>query len=158
MVVPAWHVDFLKQPLSFWIATTNLDNIPEPAKCTGVFFDPASDTFTCFVPKKFTDKTFKDLEENPTMALVGVELHTYEGYQYKGQYISQRECTREEIEYQYKYMKEFTDILESFGYSSAGYLKAYIRPPFVALMFKVTQVFDQSPKVGTGGEIKTDKS
>jgi hypothetical protein len=158
MIVPAWHVDFLKQPLSFWIATTNLENIPEPAKCTGVFFDPESDTFTCFVPQKFTHKTLKDLEENPTMALVGVELHTYEGYQYKGHYISRRECTREEIEYQYKYMKEFTDILESFGYSAAGYLKAYIHPPFVALLFKVTQVFDQSPKVGTGGEIKTDKS
>ena len=158
MVVPAWHVDFLKQPLSFWIATTNLENVPEPAKCTGVSFDPATDTFTCFVPLKFTEKTFKDLEENPAISLVGVELHTYEGYQYKGQYISRRDCTRDEIEYQYKYMKEFTDILQSFGYSAAGYLKAYIHPPFVALTFKVTQVFDQSPKVGTGGEIKTDKS
>lgn len=158
MVVPAWHVDFLKQPLSFWIATTNLDNIPEPAKCTGIAFDPANDTITCFVPRKFLDKVFVDLKENPTISLVGVELHTYEGYQYKGQYISHRDCTSEEVDYQHKYMKEFTDILDSFGYSGAGYLKAYIHPPFVALSFKVTQVFDQSPKVGTGGEIKTGQS
>jgi len=155
MVVPAWHVDFLKQPLSLWIATTNLENVPEPAKCTGISFDPETDTFTCFVPSKFTEKTFQDLKENPIMTLVGVELHTYEGYQYKGQYLFQRECTQEEIDYQYRYMKEFTDILDSFGYSGPGYLKAYIHPPFVALIFRATQVFDQSPKVGTGGEIKT---
>lgn len=158
MVVPAWHVDFLKQPLSFWIATTNLDNVPEPAKCTGVLFDPESDTFTCFVPSKFTEKIFKDLEVNPVMALVGVELNTYEGYQYKGQYLSSRKCTAEEVDFQYKYMKEFTDILDSFGYSGPGYLKAYIHPPFLALTFRATQVFDQSPKVGTGGEIKSGKS
>jgi hypothetical protein len=158
MVVPAWHAEFLKQPLSFWIATTNLENIPEPAKCTGILFEPESDTFTCFVPSKFTEKILQDLKENPIMSLVGVELHTYEGYQYKGHYIAKRDCTQDEVDYQYRYMKEFTDILESFGYSGAGYLKAYIHPPFVALIFRVTQVFDQSPKVGTGGEIKTEQS
>ncbi len=155
MVVPAWHVDFLKQPLSLWIATTNLENIPEPVKCTGISFDPATDTFTCFAPKKFTDKAFKDLANNPVMALVGVELHTYEGYQYKGQYLSHRECTQEEVEYQHQHMKEFADILHSFGYSGPGFLKAYIHLPFLAFVFRATQVFDQSPKVGTGGEIKT---
>jgi hypothetical protein len=157
MVVPEWHVDFLKQPLSFWIATTNLENIPEPAKCTGISFDHATDTFTCFVPLKFVTKALKDVEENPIMSLIGVELHTYEGYQYKGTYLFHRDCTQEEVEFQHRYLKEFTDILATFGYSAPGYLRAYIHPPFIAMVFRATQVFDQSPKVGTGGEIKTDR-
>lgn len=153
MVVPSWHVEFLKQPLSFWLATASGDNVPEPIKCTGITFNPFTDTFTCFVPLKFAVTGFKHLQENPILALVGVELHTYEGYQYKGPYLSRRDCTPPEVEHVDRYMKEFTDILESFGYSGPGYYKAYIKPPFVAITFQATQVFDQSPKTGTGGEI-----
>lgn len=153
MVVPSWHVEFLKQPLSFWLATASSDNIPEPIKCTGITFDPLTDTFTCFAPLKFARTGFEHLRKNPILALVGVELHTYEGYQYKGPYLSRRDCTPQEVEFQHQYMKEFTDILNSFGYSGAGYYKAYIQPPLVAITFQAAQVFDQSPKIGTGGEI-----
>jgi len=158
MVVPSWHVEFLKQPLSFWLATANLANVPEPVKCTGISFDPSTDTFECFVPSKFTKKAFDDLKENPILALVGVELHTYEGYQYKGPYLSSRDCTAEEVEHSYTHMKAFSEILDTFGYSGKGFFKAYVHPPFVAISFRAEQVFDQSPKVGTGGEIGTKKS
>ena len=153
MVVPSRHVEFLKQPLSFWLATASSDNTPEPIKCTGIVFEPLNDTFTCFAPLKFARTGFKHLQENPILSLVGVELHTYEGYQYKGPYLSRRDCTPLEVEFQHRYMKEFTDILESFGYSRQGYFKAYIQPPFVAITFRAAKVFDQSPKIGTGGEI-----
>ena len=153
MVVPSRHVEFLKQPLSFWLATASADNIPEPIKCTGITFDPLTDTFTCFAPLKFVQTGLKHLRENPTVALVGVELHTYEGYQYKGPYLSHRDCTPQEVEFQLQYMKEFTGVLGSFGYSVAGFHNAYFHPPFVAITFQATQVFDQSPRNGTGGEL-----
>lgn len=153
MVVPSRHVEFLKQPLSFWLATASAGNIPEPIKCTGITFDPSTDIFTCFVPLKFAQTGFNHIRQNPMLALVGVELHTYEGYQYKGHYLSHRDCTVQEVEFQHQYMKEFTDILDSFGYSGPGYYRAYIQPPFVAITFQATQVFDQSPKNGTGGEL-----
>ncbi len=153
MVVPPGHVDFLRQPLSFWLATAALDNTPEVIKCTGILFQPETDTFTCFAPLKFCRTGFRHLEENPVMALVGVELYTYEGYQYKGPYISHRECSPGEVSFQLAYMKQLTDILHSFGYSGPGYYKAYVHHPFVAFTFRATQVFDQSPKSGTGGEL-----
>ncbi len=153
MVVPSWHVDFLKQPLSFWLATASLENVPEAIKCTGIRFDPETDTFTCFAPRKFSETGIMHLAENPVLSLVGVDLYSYEGYQYKGPYISRRECSEEEVAFQLSYLNEFTDILHSFGYSGPGYYKAYMHPPFVAFTFQVAQVFDQSPKNGTGGEL-----
>ena len=153
MVVPAGHVEFLKQPLSLWLATASADNIPEPIKCTGIVFDPSTDIFTCFAPLKFAKTGFKHLESNPTLALVGVELHTFEGYQYKGPYITHRDCTPEEVEFQLGYLQEFTTLLGTFGYSTPGFYGAYFHPPFVALTFQATQVFDQSPRNGTGGEL-----
>ena len=153
MIVPDRHVEFLKQPLSFWLATTNKTNMPEPLKCTGIRFDPLTDIFTCFVPRKFTETAFNHLSENPVISLVGVDVHSYEGYQYKGDYLAHRDCTKEEETCQAHYMQEFCAILESFGYSGSGFYQTYMRPPFVAITFKATQVFDQSPKVGTGGQI-----
>jgi hypothetical protein len=157
MVVPEAHIEFLKQPLSFWLATASLENIPEPIKCTGIKFDSATDIFTCFVPLKFMSKGFKYLEENPTIALVVVDVHSYEGYQYKGHYLSHRDCTPEEEEFQYQYMKAFTNILETFGYSGQDIYDSYMYAPFVAINFQAVQVFDQSPKKGTGEQIATDK-
>jgi hypothetical protein len=154
MVIPEAHVEFLKLPLSFWLATSSLDNIPEPIKCTGIRFDPGSDVLTCFVPMKYALKGLEHVAENSLVSLVAVELHTYEGYQYKGQYFSHRECTPEEVAFQRTYMAELTSILESFGYSGAGFFSAYFLPPFVAITFQVREVFDQSPKPGTGGQIK----
>lgn len=153
MVVPSRHVDFLKQPLSFWLATASKDSIPEPIKCTGIAFDPLTDIFTCFAPLKFATKGIKHLQENPVISLVSVELHTYEGYQYKGPYLSHRDCTAHEVEFQVQYLKEFTDTLALFGYSASGFHNAYFHPPFVAILFQANQVFDQSPKNGTGGEL-----
>ena len=153
MVVPFTHVEFLKQPLSFWLATASADNTPEPIKCTGITFDPLTDTFTCFAPLKFAQTGFKHLQQNPIIALVGVELHTYEGYQYKGPYLSHRDCTPEEVEFQHQYLQDFTAVLESFGYSRTGFYGTYHQPPFVAITFRATQVFDQSPRNGTGGEL-----
>lgn len=153
MIVPARHAEFLKQPLSFWLATAGADNIPEPIKCTGIAFDPSTDIFTCYAPLKFASTGLRHLQENPTLALVGVELHTYEGYQYKGPFLSYHNCTPEEVEFQVGYLRELTGILGSFGYSASGFYSAYFHPPFIALKFQAMQVFDQSPKNGTGGEL-----
>ncbi len=155
MVVPAWHMIFLKEALSYWLATASNENLPEPIKCTGIKFDPSTDTITCFAPLKFMSNALIHLKDNPVLALVGVELHTYEGYQYKGTYLSHRDCTPEEVSYQLDYLKEFCGILESFGYSGEGYFNAYFHPPFIAVGLRVEQVFDQSPKVGAGSEIRT---
>lgn len=154
MVVPAWHIPFLKLPLSFWLATVGEEHIAEPVKCTGVRFAASEEVFTCFLPEKFMKNAYRHLESNLSVSLVGVELHTYEGYQYKGDYLSHRPCNEEEVLYQTAYMHEFTDTLAKFGFSSDRMFNAYFHPPFIALDFRVRQVFDQSPRIGTGGEIK----
>jgi hypothetical protein len=153
MVVPSSHVEFLSRPLSFWLATASAKNFPEPVKCTGIKFNPDKDLFTCFAPLKFMTKAFNHLKENSMVTLVAVDVHSYEGYQYKGQYLSHRECTTEEIDFQNRYMKDFTDILGSFGYSGKEIYDSYVQAPFVAIDFQATQVFDQSPKTGTGEQI-----
>ena len=108
MVVPASHVEFSEDsPCLFGSPLQVLNNVPEPIKCTGVKFDPLTDTFTCFAPLKFAQNGLTHLQENPVISLVGVELHTYEGYQYKGPYISHRDCTPEEVEFQLGYYERF---------------------------------------------------
>ncbi|MBL0744564.1 hypothetical protein [Chryseolinea lacunae] len=152
-MVPASHVEFLKQPLSFWLATTGLNNISEPIKCTGIVFDPATEIFTCFVPEKFMTIGFEHLRENPVLALVVTELHSFESYQYKGNYLAWRRCTEDEVEFQRGYMEAFSDILGSFGHSKQGLYGAYFHIPVLALTFQVTHVFDQSPRSGTGEKV-----
>jgi hypothetical protein len=80
-------------------------------------------------------------------------IYTYESYQIKGSYISQRESTGEEIAYQKAYMDGFTDALATQGLSKDKGYKAYFRQPCVALRIAVEEVYEQTPKKGAGGKL-----
>jgi hypothetical protein len=50
-------------------------------------------------------------------------------------------------------MESFTDKLRAFGYSKEGLYRIYFSQPSIAFEFNVTEVYEQSPRKGTGGKI-----
>lgn len=155
MIIPLLHRAFLKDPLfSFWIGTAGRDLIPEVIKCTGVIYDDtAPEHLTCFVGAKYAELSQKNLGENPVITLVGAHVETYEGYQYKGSLVRSRPCLPAEVLLQEQYMESFTATLGALGYSKEGLYRIYFSQPSIAFEFNVTEIYQQSPRKGTGGKI-----
>jgi hypothetical protein len=155
VIIPVQHLAFLKDILfSFWIGTASRDLIPEVIKCTGVLHNEAMpERLTCFAGTRHADQSLKNLQENPAITLVGAHVGTYEGYQYKGVLICSRPCLPAEVQLQEQYMESFTSALGKFGYSKEGLYKIYFAQPSMAFEFHVTEVYEQSPRKGTGGKI-----
>jgi hypothetical protein len=154
MIIPSRHIALLKQPLfSFWIGTASPDLVPEVIKCTGVILDDITEEFTCFIGAKFAEKSLRNLASNAAITLLSANISTYEGYQYKGRYAGSHSCTEEEVLFQERYMDAFTTALALFGYSKEGFHKLYFLQPSIAIKFKVEEVYEQSPRKGTGGKI-----
>lgn len=84
---------------------------------------------------------------------MGAHTGTYDGYQYKGTFIRSRPCTEDEVMLQSQYMESFTQILSEFGYSKEGLYRLYFSQPSIAIEFKVHEVYDQTPRKGTGEKI-----
>lgn len=158
MIVPASHIELLQRPLSYWIGTAGSDHVPEVIKCMLAIFDPAIEQFTCFVSEKYAAKTLQNLIVNPAITLVGVDVPTYEGYQYKGKYVLHRPATGDEELMQAKASEGLFDILGSYGYSKSGFAKIFFEQPSIAIVFMVAEVFEQSPKKGTGGRLSNINS
>jgi hypothetical protein len=155
MVISPSHVALLEDPMfSFWIGTAGRDHIPEVVKCMGVIVDPVSDRLTCFAGAILANKSLLNLQENPAVTLVGASVLTYEGYQYKGTFINSRFCTAEDILFQENYMRIFTSNLAELGYSEDGLYKLYFSQPSVAIEFRVMEIYEQSPRKGTGEKVK----
>jgi hypothetical protein len=153
MIVPSSHIELLQRPLSYWIGTAGSDRVPEVIKSMSIIFDPAIEQFTCFVSEKYAAKTLQNLSVNPAISLVGVDVPTYEGYQYKGKYVLHRSCTEKEELMQVQARERFTDLLEGYGYSKSGFSKIFFNQPSIAIVFLVAEVFEQIPKKGTGGRL-----
>jgi hypothetical protein len=155
VIIPVHHLALLRDPLfSFWIGTAGRDLVPEVIKCTGVVHDDnIPEQLVCFAGTRYADQSLKNLQENPVITLVGAHVGTYEGYQYKGVLIRSRSCLPAEVLLQEQYMESFTVALGTFGYSKEGLYRIYFSQPSLAFEFKVTEVYEQSPRKGTGGKL-----
>lgn len=145
------HVDYLSSPHAYWIATVSPLNKPDIVRPTGIVAHPESDTITIMFPEKVAQQTLRNLQASNAITLLACTLLSFESYQFKGVVISEsRPCTGEEIEFQESYLDAFSDDLQAFGHDKQGFYNAYFRQPSLAFDFLVQEIFEQTPKKGTG--------
>ncbi len=152
--MPAAHLTILSERLAFWIANCNLEAVPDVVRCNGIVPPTTLETITFFISEKFSDKFRATLSKNSKLAFMGCSLYTFESYQYKGTFLDMRICTQEEEEIQRIYMDAFTDAIEDIGLSKIKFYKAYYHQPSYAITMSVSEVFEQTPRKGTGNAVK----
>lgn len=154
MIVPPSHQVFLSEVRAVSICVAGSNLVPEVIRCVGLKFEPVEEIMTCYVPQKFFERVIPLVEQNPKIAIVASEVASYETYQYKGTYLLNRTCSQDEHKVQFEYMNALTEIIASFGLSKEKLMRAYFHQPSFALVFKVEEVFDQTPKLGNGQKIE----
>jgi hypothetical protein len=157
-VIPIEHSVKIMDPLFYpWIGTADAANIPEIVKCICAKVSMDLQRITCFIGTKEGERTLSNLTKNPRMTLLIASALTYEAYQYKGAFIKSRPCTEEEALFQKTFKDEFMiHPPKLFGiehFSEEGFSKMYFATPSVAVEFRVEEIFEQTPKKGTGEKI-----
>ena len=147
------YTDHFSATLALWISTASPTLVPEIARAGGIIVHPEADEITILVPEKFCIVTLENLEHSNAMSLLAANINTYICYQFKGFFMGSGPCTAAEDSLQLKYLDAFTDILTRMGYDKENYFKAYHHQPSVALTFKPLEVYEQTPKTGTGNRI-----
>jgi hypothetical protein len=106
-----------------------------------------------FVPEKYSRLYLKNVQDNPKICLSFASIFTYEAYQIKGIYQGLRPCTAEENEYQAEYMNGFVHNLLNSGLSYGLNMYGYLSPPCFSLSMLAQEIYEQTPKKGTGTKI-----
>ncbi|OQP64245.1 hypothetical protein A3860_19910 [Niastella vici] len=144
------YISILSQPLAFWIANCNANNVPEVVRCYGVAPIDSPEQLTIFIPEIWSAQFVANLGAGKKVTLSGTSVPTYESYQYKGEFLSIRACTEDEMVYQHQYMDKFSDEVEKIGLPKLMCYNAFFHQPSLAVTFRLMEVFDQAPHKGTG--------
>lgn len=144
---------FLEGPKAFNLGVRDADWRPYAVKLAGGRPLDAS-TIRIFVGEQFSERTLACLLDNGHMALNVVDATTLECYQFKGMYLAHSDADEEDKERIKANFKQFDELLQKWGLP-AGSVYALPHDPLIAIDFEVNQVFEQTPKKGTGNHVKT---
>ncbi|HLF65558.1 MAG TPA: pyridoxamine 5'-phosphate oxidase family protein [Saprospiraceae bacterium] len=149
MLLPNQLKQFLLEPRFYWMATRNQDFICEIHRVLGVQV-AGTDILRIFIYQGTASRTKENLLANKLIAFSVTSGFTFESYQIKGKLLEIRPVNEEEEVLMKNYIVEMDKMLVALGYSVSGVLTETLYTPAWSVEFSIEQVFDQTPKVGTG--------
>lgn len=137
-----------------WFSCCNGDSHPMIARLSSINIID-SETICCCIPAKFAAELLPGLVKNNSVAVLAACTETFDSYQVKGFIESVHQLPQEKTAREKNTIGLFSNALVRQGFSAPNLYNAYVDDEFVAVVIKVEDVFDQTPKQGTGFKINT---
>jgi hypothetical protein len=138
---------------SIWLCNRNDRLVPDIVRLMSARVEPDGTHVLAYVPGPSGSGVLANLAVAPRLTLLVAHIYTYEAYQVKGTYTGHRACTPEEVEYQRAYVDRFAEGLVQQQLPREHIITAYFRQPSFAVRLRVEEVFEQTPRKGTGERI-----
>ena len=105
------------------------------------------------ITPSLTKSLLNSMQSNLNVACTIVNAYTMESYQFKGIYLEHRALIAEEEKLKQACMQGIHDVLNGMGFEYGESYKKYADLDGIAVKMKVNEIFEQTPKKGTGGKI-----
>jgi hypothetical protein len=139
---------------ALWLSNADAGGQPDLVRLLAVRVEPDREHLTAFVPLPGGQRVLDNLALSPRLSfLFALVLGGNRSYQLKGTYGSHHPCTEAEVAYQQDYLNRFARVLVEQGFSPQKVFAAYFSPSSVALTIRIEEMYEQTPKPGTGGRI-----
>jgi hypothetical protein len=137
-----------------WLSCCKEDKLPMIARLSSISVIDG-DTICCYIPAKFAGELLPGLVKDSPVSVMAACTETFDSYQVKGFIESVDKISPELIEGQKNIIDLFGKALVRQGFSAQSLYDAYVDNDFVRVVIKVKDVFEQTPKNGTGTKINT---
>ncbi len=104
-----------------------------------------------FLDSRSAGSTFQNLKDNQMISVAACSF-IFESYQFKGKCVHWEETTEAELMIIEDYFKVFSESMKEFGLGD-GFVYKYPHSHMMTLLMEVTDIFEQTPKVGTGQKV-----
>ncbi|MEO5907230.1 MAG: hypothetical protein ABIQ11_10920 [Saprospiraceae bacterium] len=143
--------NYIVSPAGILIGTRDAALKPEFQRAMGA--RPAEDHhIQFFFDLKTSGRTIDNIQDNQSVSIVLCHLLTMESFQFKGRSIGYRECSPEELNFVDEYYKKFNEAAIQFGMKD-GLCYNYPHSQMWSMLMEVEEVFEQTPKIGTGQKV-----
>lgn len=154
MILSAQLKEHLKGPKSLFVGTRDKDFNCDALRVLGGG-SSGHDTIKFFIAEKTAGKTLDNMRANKLVSLSVTNIFTSESYQFKGRFLSARATNEEEANAVLEYVGQFEEAVSGMGYPKGLVADHILYKPALAIEFVVDQIFEQTPKVGTGQKLTT---
>ena len=137
----------------FWAGSMGENNVCELTRVSGFIIEEDNEHITFFLPKKLFSIIEPTLKSGSRISFLMASILDFESYQVKGEYKSHQACTEENIDFYRLKVLKITDILSGMGLDGNGIFGFLLEQPSIALTMYCTEVYEQTPKPGTGGKL-----
>ena len=156
MIIPSYYKEFLKKRDTFgYLASLNKDLFCDACRSSGAY-SPFEEHIKIFYMPVLSPRLSENLRLNPNMAFTMVSALTFESYQMKGQFLENANITPEEEKFKNDYLSGMTAVLNQVGFNLDTCMREkYSKQQVAAIIMKVEEIYEQTPKKGTGNFIQT---
>ncbi len=113
-----------------------------------------NDSIKVIIAKQTAGNAIENLKDNKMISLVMAYPLTFECYQFKGTFISYHDSTSEEKIDVDNYLKKMNETVQKIGIKD-GVVYTWQNDTTITIEFEVEHIFEQTPKIGTGNQLKT---
>lgn len=140
--------EFINETRAMGIGTRDADFTPTYARVLGTELLDDS-IIKILIAKQTSELVLKNLEVNKMIAFVMVNPIGFECYQFKGTYLRNYDGADEDQKIVENYIRDLNHIMIKMGLTD-GISNNWLTDAIVVIEFEIDQVFEQTPKIGTG--------
>ena len=157
MTVPDYLVEFLKKKDAFgYLASLNDKQFCDVCRYSGVYVINKEFLKIIYMPS-LSPELLNNLKSAPKMTVTIVSAYSLECYQLKGKHISHENLNAEDEKFKDTYLQGMTEVITDMGFKLEKVLKGkYNNLDTRAIIMKVEEIYEQTPKKGTGEKIKRE--
>jgi hypothetical protein len=144
---------FLEEGLAVHLASRNAQLEPNAARVVALRVDDDREHVVAFIPTVSAGTVLDDLRSNGQVAVVCARPPDDKGCQVKGVFVDARDATADQRDFVLAQWERLRDALEQVGLPRTP-TDTWATWPCVAIRFRVTALFDQTPGPGAGAALR----
>lgn len=142
----------LANPCFGFVGTVNEVNQPVMTRLFGFNYDNPITTFTVYTFKNDALRLVDHLSKKTKLSATISNAMDFKTLQFKGTYHDHYDAPDEEMHYPREFNSKQAEIMQMLGISNEAFAN-WKYEPAMAVVMNVVEIFDQTPKVGTGNKI-----
>ena len=117
-----------------------------------------NDQITILIMPSLSEPLINTIQKQPKISFTFINVQTFESYQLKGKYLECMALSAEDERTKGAYMNGMKEALQNIGFKYGDSFKKYAELAGVAVRMKVEEIFDQTPRPGSGSKLKENRS
>jgi hypothetical protein len=142
---------------AIWAANADSQHMPALARSLGVKVEEDRAHIRFYLPLIYGQEVVDNFAINDKLVFLFANVNNNESYQLKGRYCSHWPSSEVEIQFQLAYARGFANVLKEQGLPPENTFRAIYAQPSVGVLMQIEEIYEQTPRQGTGEKVSSDK-